>query len=223
MAPILGRNGKPLAARGWYDAESLTERDGKVYVGIERVHKIVRFDMRRHGLAARATPIAVPADFRTFTNNKSIECLAEPPKASGLAGALIVVTEHSLDAAGNLRGYVLQGGRAARFTVKRSDDFDVSDCAVLPPAGLLLLERRYSLAAGVAIRIRRVALAAIKAGAVVDGPSSFEADLGYQIDNMEGMALHRNANGETIITLVSDDNFSPLQRTLLLQFALVGD
>jgi hypothetical protein len=40
---------------------------------------------------------------------------------------------------------------------------------------------------------------------------------------MEGMALHRNANGETIITLVSDDNFSPLQRTLLLQFALVGD
>ena len=35
-----------------------------------------------------------------------------------------------------------------------------------------------------------------------------EADLGYQIDNMEGIAVHRNARGETVLTLVSDDNFS---------------
>jgi hypothetical protein len=40
---------------------------------------------------------------------------------------------------------------------------------------------------------------------------------------MEGIALHRNASGETILTLISDDNFLPFQRTLLLQFALVGE
>jgi hypothetical protein len=39
---------------------------------------------------------------------------------------------------------------------------------------------------------------------------------------MEGIAAHRGASGETIITLISDDNFSALQRTLLLQFALPG-
>jgi hypothetical protein len=50
-----------------------------------------------------------------------------------------------------------------------------------------------------------------------------EADLGYQIDNMEGIALHRNASGEAIITLVSDDDFSVIQRNLLLQFAVIGD
>jgi len=32
--------------------------------------------------------------------------------------------------------------------------------------------------------------------------------------------VHRNAQGETIITLASDDNFSAIQRNLLLQFAL---
>ena len=37
---------------------------------------------------------------------------------------------------------------------------------------------------------------------------------------MEGIAAHRAASGETILTLISDDNFSPLQRTLLMQFAL---
>ena len=66
-------------------------------------------------------------------------------------------------------------------------------------------------------------LTAIKPGALVDGRSLIEADLGYQIDNMEGIAVHRNARDETVITLVSDDNFSVIQRNLLLQFTLVGE
>ena len=43
-----------------------------------------------------------------------------------------------------------------------------------------------------------------------------------EIDNMEGLAVHRNAQGRTILTLISDDNFNRrFQRTLLMQFALV--
>ena len=45
-------------------------------------------------------------------------------------------------------------------------------------------------------------------------------DLGYEIDNMEGLSVHRAAGGEIVLTLVSDDNFSVVQRTLLLQFTL---
>jgi hypothetical protein len=223
MAALLGSDGRSLAAHGWFDSESLAESDGALYVGIERVEKIVRFDYAHHGLSARGEPIDVPADFKTFTYNKSLECLAVPPKGAALAGQLIAVTERSLDAAGNHRSFLFDAGRVARFTVKHSDDFDVSDCTVLPPGDLLLLERRFSLARGVAIRIRRIALAGIAPGALVDGTPLIEADLAYQIDNMEGIAVHRNVAGETIITLVSDDNFSVLQRTLLLQFAIVGE
>jgi hypothetical protein len=223
MAPLLGHDGKPLAAHGWYDAESLAESDGKFYVGIERVEKIVRFEVGRDGLATRGEPISVPADFKTLSRNRSLECLAIPPKGVPHAGALIVITERSLDAAGNHRGFLLNGARTDRFSVKRSGEYDVTDCAILPPGDLLLLERRYSLVSSLGMRIRRIALDAIKAGTVVDGHPLIEADLGQQIDNMEGIAVHRNARGETIITLVSDDNFSPIQRSLLLQFALVGD
>jgi hypothetical protein len=70
------------------------------------------------------------------------------------------------------------------------------------------------------VRIRRIALGAIKPGAVVDGPVLLEADLGFEIDNMEGLSVHRMPSGEIVLTLVSDDNFSALQRTLLLQFTL---
>jgi hypothetical protein len=223
MAPILGSDGKPLAAHGWYDVESLTERDGMLYVGIERVEQIVRFDYRRDGLRARGQPIPVPPDFKTFAFNKSLECLATAPQGSPLESALIAVTERSLDKDGNLRSFILNGDVVTPFSVKRTDDFDVSDCTILPPGELLLLERRFSPARGIAMRIRRIPLVDIKGGAVADGRSMIEADLGYQIDNMEGIAVHNAASGETIVTLVSDDNFSVIQRNLLLQFAIVGE
>lgn len=225
MAPILGADGKPLAVRKWYDVESLTESGGYFYIGIERVHKIIRFDLRRGGLGARGEEVAVPPDFRTFPANKSLECLASPPKGSPLAGRLIAVPERSLGSDGNHRAFVLAGSagghQVTRFSVKRIGDFDVTDCAILPPGDLLLLERSYSIARGVGMRIRRVPLASIKDGALADGEALIEADLAFQIDNMEGIGIHRNAQGETILTLASDDNFSVLQRNLLLQFKLV--
>lgn len=222
-APLLGPDGTPLARRGWYDTESLAEDNGTIYVGIERVEQIVRFNFARDGLLARGEPIPVPADFKTFTYNKSLECLAVPPQGSPLAGTLIVVTERSLDENGNHRSFLLKGNDVGRFSVKRSDDFDVSDCAVLTPEDLLVLERRYSPARGVAMRVRRIPLASITPGALVDGRTLIVADLGFQIDNMEGLSVHRNAAGETILTMISDDNFSSIQRTILLQFALVGE
>lgn len=223
MAPMLGPDGKPLTARNWFDSESLTYRDGKLYVGFERIQKILRFNYQRDGLTARGEPIAVPPDFKTLANNQSLECLAAPPKGASLDDRLIVVTERSLDDAGNMRSFLLNGTDVTRFTVKRHDDFDISDCVVMPPNDLLLLERRFALLhGGLSMRIRRVPLADIKSGAVVDGTKLIEADLGYEIDNMEGIGLHRNAGGETIVTLISDDNFLPFQRTLLLQFAVVG-
>jgi len=88
---------------------------------------------------------------------------------------------------------------------------------------MLLLERRYSPARGIALRIRRIPLADIKADTVLDGRSMNEADLAYQIDNIEGIAVHRNSAGEAIVTLVSDDNFSIIQRNLLLQFSVIGE
>jgi hypothetical protein len=40
---------------------------------------------------------------------------------------------------------------------------------------------------------------------------------------MEGLSVHRAPDRTVVLTLVSDDNFSALQRTLLLQFALAEE
>jgi len=227
MAPLLGANGTPLAAKKANDAESITRIGSDVYVGIERVERIVRFAYDMAGFAARGTDIRVPPDFKSFARNAGLECLVAPPPGQPHAGKLVAITERSLDAAGNHRAFVLDPAsqgvnlNVLRFTVQRSDAFDVTDCTVLPPGDLLILERRFSPARGVAMRLRRVPLASIGDGVLVDGSKLIEVDLGYQIDNMEGIAVTENAAGETIVTVVSDDNFSPIQRNLILQFALV--
>jgi hypothetical protein len=220
MAPILGPDGRPLAARGWWDTESLAEDGGTLYVGIERVHQIVRFDYARHGLLARGQPIAVPARVKTLPKNQGLEALVVVPKGLPLAGTLVAISERGLDEAGNILGWLIGGPTPGEFTVQRSDDFDITDVAIAPDGDLLILERYYALLRGVGMRIRRLPLHALRPGALLDGPVLVRADLGFQIDNMEGLSVHRASAGETVLTLVSDDNFSPLQRTLLLQFTL---
>jgi hypothetical protein len=221
MAPMLGADGRPLAARGWYDAESIAQDGGILYVGIERVHQIVKFDYAKDGLLARGYPIAVPGAVRSLPRNKGLEALVFVPDGLVLAGTLIAVSERGLDKAGNIKAFLIGGPRPGGFTVKRTADYDVSDGVLLPPGDLLLLERKFNWTSGLGVRIRRIGIAGIAPGALVDGPTLIEADLRNEIDNMEGISIHRGAGGETVLTLISDDNFSLLQRTLLLQFALL--
>ena len=70
------------------------------------------------------------------------------------------------------------------------------------------------------MRIRRIGAGELKPGALIAGEMLLEADDSLNIDNMEAIAVHRAASGETVLTLMSDDNFSALQRTLIMQFTL---
>ena len=221
MAPMLGPDGRTLAARGWYDTESLAERDGWLYVGIERVNRIVRFDFARHGLLARAEVVSGPPGISRLPYNKGLEALTFAPHKSKLAGALIAFSERGLDPNGNLKAFLIGGAAPGQFSVKRRDDFDISDSTTLPSGDVLLLERRFSWWTGLAMRLRRIAISGIAPGALVDGTDLLFADLGYEIDNMEGLGVHAASNGDTVLTLISDDNFSILQRTVLLQFKLI--
>jgi hypothetical protein len=221
IAPMLGPDGRVLTARGWYDTEALADDDGMLYVGIERVHQIVRFDYARQGLLARAQVLPRPPAFARLPANRGIECLAVGPKQTPLAGTLIAISERALDDDKNIKGFLIGGKTPGEFTVKRIGEFDIVDCAPLPGGGFVILERFFTWRQGVAIRLRRLPLAALVPGAVLDGPVLMEADLGYEIDNMEALGVHRAANGDIVLTLVSDDNFSAIQRNILLQFTLL--
>ncbi|HSY56350.1 MAG TPA: esterase-like activity of phytase family protein [Bradyrhizobium sp.] len=221
-APMLGPDGKPIIERGWYDSESIALDGSLVYIGLERVNKVLRFDFGKGFTRARGEVVALPKAARRLPNNKGLEALVFVPKGQPLAGTLIAISERGLDAKGNLIAFLVGGPSPGQFSVRRTEDFDVSDAVLLPGGDLLILERKFSWLSGIGIRIRRIPLKSVTPGAVIDGPSIFEANLGYEVDNMEGIDAHLTVEGETVLTMVSDDNFSMIQRTLLLQFTLVA-
>ena len=221
-APMLGPDGKPIIERGWYDSESIALDGSLVYIGLERVNKVLRFDFSKGFTRARGEVVALPKAASRLPNNKGLEALVFVPKGQPLAGTLIAISERGLDAKGNLIAFLVGGPSPGQFSVRRTEDFDVSDAVLLPGGDLLILERKFSWLSGIGIRIRRIPLKSVTPGAVIDGPSIFEANLGYEVDNMEGIDAHLTVEGETVLTMVSDDNFSMIQRTLLLQFTLVA-
>ena len=221
-APLLWADGKPITAHGWYDSESIALDGSLVYVGLERVNQIMRFDFSKGFTRSRGEVVPTPPALRKLPHNKGLEAMVVVPKAMPLAGTLIALSERGLDADGNLIAFLIGGKTPGRFAVRRSNDFDISDAVLLPSGELLILERKFSWLTGIGIRVRSIPLKSIEPGALVDGPDIFDADLGYEVDNMEGIDAHVTPEGDTVLTMISDDNFSMLQRTLLLQFTLVG-
>jgi hypothetical protein len=219
-APMLGADGRPITVRGWYDSESIALDGSLVYVGLERVNQVLRFDFSKGFTRSRGEVVPLPPAAKKLPNNKGLEALVMVPKGAALAGTLIAISERGLDQNGNLIAFLVGGPSPGQFSIRRTENYDVSD-AVLLSGDLLILERKFSWLAGVGIRIRRIPLKSVAPDALVEGPSIFEADLGREIDNMEGIDAHVTAEGDTVLTMVSDDNFSMLQRTLLLQFTLV--
>lgn len=203
------------------DAEGLAHDGDSAFVSYERSHRIERFSLDdMPGGAARETiDFVIPeAELR---HNRGMEALAGSPDNSPLEGSLVVVTERSINQAGDIFAAVVSGPREGVFFVRRDPPFDVTDGDFLPNGDLLLLERRFDLVSGVGMRIRRIEGETIAPGETVDGDVLLEADFDYQIDNMEGLDVFTTAGGEIHIVLVSDDNHSLLQRNLLLEFRLV--
>lgn len=223
ITPMRDRLGQTHEGKGAMDAESVALRGDKVLVGFEGNHRVDIYPNPGFEMSAAVGSLPLLMPRNRLRSNRSLEALMIAPPASPIAGAAVVVTERSLDADGNMLAAILDGPHQGAFSVRHYDDFDVSDGVFLPDGDLLLLERRFDLAYGIGMRLRRIAGADIKPGAVVDGQVIFQADADNEIDNMEGIDAFRAADGTIHLIMVSDDNHSILQRNLILEFRLIGE
>ncbi len=221
IAPILGPDGNPLERTRYYDIEAVTFDGDTAYIAIEVMNAVMRFDFGREGPAGRGSLVPVPEEARPWPHNRGPEAIGVAPAASPASGSLVIIAERARRGAdAPTQGAILDGERRGMFDVARHDGFDITDMEFLPEGDILLLERRYRMMRGIWSRIRRIPGGMLAPGALLDGPVIFEADSGHQIDNMEGLAKHREADGTVILTIVADNNFSILQRNLLLEFVL---
>jgi hypothetical protein len=224
IGPLLGPDGKPLLDDKERDSEGMTLIDGgpaggMAYVSFERHHRILRYPFSAKSFGPPTGSLPLPPGTKRMRANSGLEAIVLL-RSGPLDGTVVAFAENLTDTNGNLQGWLIGGRTPGQFALKRLEGFDVTDAAPLPDGGIVVLERRFRYSEGIKMRIRRIAAKELKPGALVTGDVLLEATDSLDIDNMEGIAAHRSAGGETILTLISDDNYSVLQRTLLMQFAL---
>ena len=219
LSPLRGRDGAPVEGKRAGDAEAVERRgDASYIVAFERDHRLWRYDVAGELAAAKPIALESPPGLESAPSNRGIEALA----VLGDSG-LLAITEGAIDGAGDLRGWLIGDGGASALGYRLTPFFRPTDMAVLPARDVLILERSFIPPASLSARIRVVAAADIVPGARLRGAEIAHLKPPLIVDNFEGLAVHRDARGRTVLYLVSDDNYNPLQRTLLLMFELVGE
>lgn len=207
-------HGQALVGKVFQDAESLALLpDGTWVVGFERRHRLWRYPAGEAPLGT-AEPVEAPKDLYRAPENGGIEALTT------LQDGRLVAIPEEFTAHERLRGWVRKDHGWQSFTYPMQGLLRPSGMTVLPSGDLLVLERGYSPDAGVTIRLRRVRAHALRKNAAVEGDVLVQIQPPLTVDNFEGLAARRGPAGETLVYLLSDDNFSANQRTLLLMFAL---
>lgn len=225
IGPLLAQNGRPLRNKREQDAEAVALLDGTLsrgtlLVAFERQHRIGRFELRNREPRAPTGYLTLPREASRMQPNQGIEALAVL-QAGPLRGSVVAFAERFTRGTGYHTGWIWVRGEPQRLQLQDIDGFNITDAAGLPDGGLLILERYFRWTQGVKMRIRRLGANEVVPGARVAGQILIETDSSYEIDNMEGIAVHRGARGETVVSLLSDDNFNHfLQRTVFLQFTL---
>jgi hypothetical protein len=226
IGPLKARDGTTLSRRRDRDAESIvleqgTLGSGAVLMAFEQNDRIGRFPIGAKGLGAPSEYLTLPPEAKAMHLN-GMETVAILGGGRQKGAIVAIAEEASRD--GRHNGWIWQDGKPQKFTIGDAAGFSVTDAKGLPDGSLIVLERSFRWTEGVNMRISRLAPNSLTPGAAVRREVLMEADMDQNIDNMEGLAIHTNAAGETILTLISDDNFNPLfQRTEILQFALDQD
>ena len=209
MAPLLGMDGRPLGGSAGQDAESLARlAKGGIVVAFEGRHRFWRYAT----WSARPVAVAIPPDLSAAPGNGGIEALTVLKD-----GRLLAIAEE-LEVEGGVRGWV--GGLKrpwAALTLLTGSGFRPTAAATLQDGRVLVLERRMLPPAA---RVRLLAAGTLVEGARLAGEEIARLDGAFSVDNMEGLDACKGADGSSRILVVSDDNFSPFQRTLLLAFRL---
>lgn len=210
--------------REYVDLESLT-RDpatGTLWGGFEYFNLIIRY--APDGTRVVRAPPAM-AGWSANSGSETMVRLAD--------GRFLVIEEGSHEKGSRLHqalvfpGDPTAGGVPVIAYLAAPEDYSPVDAAQLPDGRLVILLRRvrYFLPARFDTAIMIADPRAIRAGGVLQGRIIERLEAGILADNFEGIA-YVPAPGDPVrgsLWLISDNNFSVFQRSLLIRFDWPGD
>ena len=207
------------------DAEAVERlSDGSYLISFEIRHRMLHYK----SLLAKPSLFAVPPGIKNAPRNGGLEAITPLPD-----GRILVLSEKfrrkvKADADGkkvgdgDYIGWLLSadGKSLGQVFWPEQGIFRPTDLAAMPNGDVLLLQRRYTVAGGPGMRLSHIRAKNIRAGARLMDVELARMAPPMSVDNFEGLAVRPDENGGWTGYMLSDDNFNPLQRTLLLQFHL---
>ena len=225
IAPLLDGAGNAPKSKVDADAESLNRRGNEIFVWFEQDHRAQRYRgvtaCRPDSLATPAHAVSIPASIRAWPANGGAE-------ASAFAGQDAILLSETQAGPNGGRAAVRwnpETGNSSVFTYAAPANFSPTELAARNPQAanspMLVLNRRASLlGGGLSAIVSEADLAGGTTGEIVRPREIARLQSPIAVDNMEGMAV-RAEGDHRYIYLVSDNNFSRMQRSLLLKFELL--
>lgn len=197
------------------EAMAVDPRTGAVFVAFERANAIWRYSAGFR----RAEASVKPGAMRRWRSNGGAESLARRRD-----GGFVALQEEARSDGQYREGLVWRGDPtgqppAFRFRYQPPAGFDPADATALPDGRLLVLNRWWGFPYRFANVLVAIDAGAMRPGAAVRGREIARLEAPLTHDNFEGVATTVE-RGRTIIWLVSDDNQSRWERTLLMKFVL---
>lgn len=209
--------GAVFASKESGDSEDLAQLpDGRFAVSFEQTQSVRLYDLNRDGPFGAAQAGPALADVAQLPDNVGLEAVA-----AAANGDLVIGAEGNGGATPIWRARLdAQAPTLASAHYRLPPGYSLTSLDRLPAGGFVALERFYAPVIGARARITRFAEDASTEGAVIEPEELARLAPPMPVDNFEGISAVRMPDGATRLYIVSDDNFSDRQRTLLLAFDL---
>lgn len=198
------------------DSEGITydPDSGEYWVSFENKHAIRRYAPS----FARQTGIMRPREMQDWPKNKGAESIIRLKD-----GRFLVIAESVDDrmhAALLFSGDpVARGTRLTPFKFRPPTGYRVTDGVQLPDGRIAILNRSIGFPQGFSAKLSILNPQNISRDRVVSAPVIASLAPPLLVDNMEGIAVTHGAK-DIFLWLISDNNFSIFQRTILMKFRL---
>jgi hypothetical protein len=219
LALMRNEQGDPLDGKEWQDAEDIAHlADGRYAVSFERRHRILIYDLDAKGPIAPGTP--GPAVPQNINLNEGLEALEQMANGDLIAGREFSARqkpptqfyELSMSGAPLVSGDADVGSNFGLVALRRFSNGDY-----------LGLERFYFPFIGHRIELRRFPAVELTATPPrLSGAPLVRLAKPLAMDNFEGLAVVETPGKPIRLYLMSDDNFSKKQRTLIYAFDLAN-
>ena len=188
------------------DSEGLAvDAAGRIFVSFEGLNRVWDYSDR-----ANPKPLPAAYGFAALQSNAGLEALAVDAR-----GRLHAIPERSGALDRDFPVWRYDGDWKWAFAVPRRDGFQVAGADFGPDGRLYVLEREFS-GFGFRSRVRRF----LPTETALTEEETVLTSRHRQHDNLEGIAVWQDDTGAIRLTMVSDDNFRPFQRTEFVEYRL---